>query len=100
MAQFDHITDEDLQRLTVKEIDGVRILDGYEMSYCQTALAIYGADLVDDQYSPEAIERFQAFCAEKGITYYGAPKGDFFMSAAVERALYQGNTYLIAEDLS
>ena len=96
MAQFDHITDEDLQRLTVKEVDGIRILD----SYCQTALAIYGADLVDDQYSPKAIERFQAFCAEKGITYYGAPKEDFFMSAAVERALYQGNTYLIAEDLS
>jgi len=97
MAQFDHI---DVDRLVVKTVDGVGILDLYEISYCQTALAIYGADLVDDQYCPEAIERFQAFCAEKGITYYGAPKRDFFMSAAVERALYQGNKYLIAEDLS
>lgn len=94
--EFDHIN---IEELVSKEVDGIKILDGDELSYGQSAQNLYG-DLVDDQYSPEAIELFQAFCAEKGITYYSAPKEDFFMRAAVERAIYQGNKYLIAEDLS
>lgn len=86
-----------LESLVVDQHGTVKVLDGYEIFYGKTAEAIWG-EL--DQYSNEGIAAFKAFCAENGVSYYAAPKEDFFTWQAYELAEQEGNTYLIMDNLS
>ncbi len=94
MSRFDHIN---LEALVVNMHGTVKLLDGYQLSYGAAGKALFG-DV--EQYSDEGIAIFREFTAEKGITYYAAPREDFFMFEAWEKAEQEGNTYLLAEDLS
>jgi len=94
--KFDHI---DIEAYVVGGRDGVKLVDDYDLVYGQDEgpSPLYGDHA---PYSDEGIAIFKEFCKEKGISYYAAPKEKFFLSAGYERAIYEGNTYLIAEDLS
>lgn len=98
MARFDHI---DIEKLVVQERDGVKVINDYNLMYGglldDTPSPLFG-DVAP--YSDEGIEIFQAFLKEKGITYYAAPREDFFVFLGFEKAQREGNKYLIMEDLS
>ncbi len=93
MARFDHIN---LEALVVNMHGDIKILNGYNLLY-DGAEALYG-DV--NPYSDAGMEIFRAFTAEKGITYYGAPKEDFFEFEAYEKAEAEGNTYLLMDNMS
>jgi len=80
-------------------IDGtgaVKVLDGYRLVYLDEA-GIYGDA---DPYDAASIALFKAWLVENGVSYYGAPKEDFFSFEGIELAEKEGNTYVIMENLS
>jgi hypothetical protein len=93
MAQFEHIN---LEALVVNQYGDIKVVDDYNLTYGRPS-PLFG-DV--DPYSDGGIQIFRAFCAEKGVTYYAAPREEFFEHEAYEKAQAEGNTYLIMEDLS
>lgn len=53
-----------------------------------------------DPYTEEGFAIFRKWLKDNGVTYYGKPKEDFFMSEAYALAKKEGNTKLIADNLS
>ena len=86
-----------LESLVIDQHGDIKLLDGFNFFYGDTAKKVYG-DL--DQYSDEGIAAFTKFCEEHGITYYGRPGEDFFMYEAWMKAEEEGNTYLLADNMS
>lgn len=95
------MTNINIEALVVDQHGTVKVLDGYEIFYGKTAEKIWGEGAAAlEQYSDEGIAAFQAFCKEHGVSYYAAPKEDFFPFIGYEKAEKEGNTYLIMDNLS
>jgi hypothetical protein len=71
MAQFEHIN---LEALVVNQYGDIKVVDDYNLTYGRPS-PLFG-DV--DPYSDGGIQIFRAFCAEKGVTYYAAPREEFF----------------------
>ena len=78
----------------------VKILDGWRILELNEAGIYPNDDGWLNKYSEENCERFMRFCKERGVTYYAAPKEDFFFFKAIEKAENEGCEYLILENLS
>jgi hypothetical protein len=51
-------------------------------------------------FSPAGFKFFRGFCKTHGVSYYAAPRENFSEQDAMNRALKEGNTYWVAEDMS
>jgi len=91
------MTNVNLESLVVDQNGTVKVLDGYEIFYGVTAEKIWG-EL--DQYSEAGIAAFRTWRMENGVSYYAAPKEDFFEFEAYELAEREDNNYLIMDNLS
>lgn len=75
---------------SVKELDGWRLLELDEAG-------IYNGV---DAYSDEGIKLFKAFCKDRSVAFYAAPKDEFVAAHGYDYAEKTGKSYLIMENLS
>lgn len=85
-----------LENYVIGGTGAVKVLDGWRLLELDEAGIYNGVDA----YSDEGIVLFKAWTEANGITFYGAPKEDFFDFEAYGLAEKAGNTYLIMENLS
>lgn len=85
-----------LEQYVVNQHGSVKLLDGYRLVYLDEA-GIYGGV---DPYSDEGVELYREWLIENGVSSYSRPRESFFMFEAWAQAEEEGNTYLVAEDLS
>ncbi len=51
-------------------------------------------------YTDEAFDAFWDYCEDRNISFYAAPKEDFYIAEAIEQAVVDGNTKVIVENMS
>lgn len=58
---------------------------------------IYGSI---DPYTSEGLDLLKVFLAQNNCSFYAAPKEDFSYISAIRKAMEEGNTTVIVENLS